>query len=186
MRELRIDNGLLRLIEGDITLVEADAIVNAANAGLSGGGGVDGAIHRAGGPSIMEECRRIGGCSTGSAVITGAGNLPAKRVIHAVAPVWNGGCSGEAELLAGAYTRAFELAAQRGLESIALPSLGTGAYGYPLDGAAPIALLAALAHLQSGNPPRLVTFVLYNRDALAAYEAALEGLSAELRKEPAQ
>ena len=129
MRELHVGDSVLSLQEGDITKVRADAIVNAANSALAGGGGVDGAIHRAGGPSIMEECRRIGGCPTGSAVITGAGNLPARHVIHAVAPVWWGGDRDEAQLLGSAYARSFELAAERGLHSIALPSLGTGAYG---------------------------------------------------------
>ena len=171
-------DGALKLIEGDITTVKADAIVNAANAALSGGGGVDGAIHRAGGPSIMAECRRLGSCPTGSAVVTGAGDLPARFVIHAVAPIWRGGDRGEPELLASAYERSFELAAERGAASIALPSLGTGAYGYPLERAAPIALAAALRHLESGEQPREVTFVLFGARALSAYEAAL----AELRR----
>ncbi len=174
--EVGIGDGRLRLIQGDITRVEADALVNAANSGLAGGGGVDGAIHRAGGPSIMEECRRIGGCPTGNAVMTGAGNLPARYVIHAVAPVWRGGANGEAHQLASAYARSFELAAERGLESIALPSLGTGAYGYPLDEAATVALGAAAAHLRSGAPPRDVTFVLYGAESVAAYERALTEL----------
>ncbi len=174
--KVEIGSGQLRLIQGDITRVEADALVNAANSGLVGGGGVDGAIHRAGGPSIMEECRRIGGCPTGNAVMTGAGNLPACYVIHAVAPVWRGGANEEARLLASAYARSFELGAERGLDSIALPSLGTGAYGYPLDQAATIALAAAAAHLRSGSPPRDVTFVLYGAESLAAYERALTRL----------
>lgn len=169
-------NGALKLVEGDITTIVADAIVNAANAALRGGGGVDGAIHRAGGPSIMAECRRIGSCPTGSAVVTGAGDLPARFVIHAAAPVWRGGDRGEPELLASAYERSFELAAERGAASIALPSLGTGAYGYPLDQAAPIALAAALRRLESGEQPREMTFVLFGARALQAYEAALAQL----------
>lgn len=174
--EVGIGCGRLRLIQGDITRVEADVLVNAANAGLAGGGGVDGAIHRAGGPIIMEECRRIGACPTGSAVVTGAGNLPARYVIHAVAPVWRGGANGEARLLASAYARSFELAVEHGLESIALQSLGTGAYGYPLGEAATVALAAAAAHLRSSSPPRDVTFVLYGAESVAAYERALTEL----------
>ena len=183
MRELGVGDGVVRLVEGDITRVRADALVNAANSGLRGGGGVDGAIHRAGGPRIMEECRRIGGCPTGSAVVTGAGNLPARYVIHAVAPIWSGGARGEARLLASAYARSFELAAERGAGSIALPSLGTGAYGYPLDQAAPVALHAALDHLRRGNPPRDVTFVLRGERAMAAYEGALAAIRAGLRED---
>jgi O-acetyl-ADP-ribose deacetylase (regulator of RNase III) len=174
VRELRVGDGVLRLVEGDITRVRADALVNAANAALAGGGGVDGAIHRAGGPSIMEECRRIGGCPTGSAVVTGAGNLPARFVIHAVAPVWWGGTRGEPDMLASAYRESFRLAEERGVGSMALPSLGTGAYGYPLDRAAPVALRAALDHLRCGRPPREVTFVLWGERAMRAYERALD------------
>lgn len=177
MRELKSGGGGLRLIEGDITKIAADALVNAANSALAGGGGVDGAIHRAGGPSIMEECRRIGGCPAGSAVATGAGNLQARYVIHAVAPVWRGGRSGEADLLASAYRRSFELAAELGVGSIALPSLGTGAYGYPLDEAASIALRAALDHLQGSRRPLEVTFVLWGSKAMQAYEAELGKLA---------
>ncbi len=177
MRELRIGDGMLRLVEGDITRVAADALVNAANSGLRGGGGVDGAIHRAGGPSIMRECRGIGGCPTGSAVITGAGDLWARYVIHAVAPVWHGGRSREPELLASAYHRSFELAAEHEVASIALPSLGTGAYGYPLEEAAPIALRVASEHLRSGRAPLEVTFVLWGNAAMRAYEVALSKLA---------
>lgn len=130
----------------------------------------------------MEECRRIGGCPTGSAVITGAGDLPARHVIHAVAPVWRGGSADEAQQLMGAYARSFELAAEHGLQSIALPSLGTGAYGYPLDQAAPIALLAAVGQLRSGAPPREATFVLFGSESMVAYEAALEELAAEMQR----
>ncbi|MDP9352832.1 MAG: macro domain-containing protein [Chloroflexota bacterium] len=166
-----------RLVEGDITRVAADALVNAANSGLRGGGGVDGAIHPAGGPSIMRECQGIGGCPTGSAVITSAGDLMARYVIHAVAPVWHGGCSGEPELLASAYHRSFELAAEHEVASIALPSLGTGAYGYPLDKAAPIALQVASEHLRSGRPPLEVTFVLWGSAAIRTYENALSRLA---------
>src|SRR5258708_6711736 len=136
--ETTTNGATLRLIQGDIVTVAADAIVNAANSGLSGGGGVDGAIHRAGGRSIMEECRRIGGCPTGSAVITGAGNLPARYVIHAVAPFYNDGLSGEPQRLRSAYAVSLALAEEHALRSIAFPSLGTGAYRYPVRDAAKI------------------------------------------------
>jgi len=179
MREIRVGEGTLRLIQGDITTVKADAIVNAANASLSGGGGVDGAIHRAGGPSIMEECRRIGGCPTGSAVITGAGRLSAKYVIHAVAPIWRGGKAGEEQLLESAYRKSLELANQHSVHSIAFPSLGTGAYGYPLHLAAPVALRVSIEHLQSGKEPQDITFVLWGNDAMAAFESALDALAKE-------
>lgn len=132
----------VELVQGDITQQQLDAIVNAANSRLAGGGGVDGAIHRRGGPAIMQETARRypEGCPTGSAVISGAGNLPAKYVIHAVGPVWSGGGRGEAALLAGCYRRALELAVERGCSSIAFPAISTGAYGYPLDAAAEVAL----------------------------------------------
>ena len=162
MTEFHVGDGVLRLVQGDITQVTADAIVNAANSALAGGSGVDGAIHRAGGPSIMAECRSLGRCPTGSAVVTTAGNLPARVVIHAVAPVWRGGTQGEAELLASAYGESFRLAKGHGARSIALPSLGTGAYGYPLEQAAPIALRAALDRLRTGESPTHVTFVLWD------------------------
>src|SRR6476646_10176749 len=140
MREARIGAVTLRLVEGDITRQPADAIVNAANEGLLGGGGVDGAIHRVGGPSIMEECARIGGCPTGSAVVTGAGKLPARHVIHTVGPIWQGGRKGEADLLAKAYASSLMKASELGLRSIVFPSLSTGAYGYPLTEAARVAM----------------------------------------------
>lgn len=168
-----IGHGTVRLLQGDITRISADAIVNAANSGLQGGGGVDGAIHQAGGPSIMEECRRIGGCPTGSAVITGAGNLNAQYVIHAAAPVWRGGTYGEAEQLASAYAAALRLASELGLESVAFPSLGTGAYGFPLREAAEIALRVVAEHLQAREVPGLVLFVLYGESAFAAFDQTL-------------
>src|SRR5215472_14587113 len=138
------DGKILRLITGDITRVQADAIVNAANSGLAGGGGVDGAIHRAGGPAIMRELdgirARIGRCPTGSAVATGAGALPAKYVYHAVGPVYRDGRAGEPQLLASCYRTAFRLAAEHGVETISFPAISTGVYGYPLDEAAEIAV----------------------------------------------
>jgi O-acetyl-ADP-ribose deacetylase (regulator of RNase III) len=154
-----------------VTLQEVDAIVNAANSRLAGGGGVDGAIHRRGGPSIMAETDRKypTGCPTGSAVISGPGNLPAKYVIHAVGPVWNGGHRREPELLSQAYRRCLELAVEHGCESMAFPSLSTGAYGYPLDGAAQVAVAAVIDFLREHAKPRLVRFVLFGPDAYAAF-----------------
>jgi len=176
MTEFHVGDGVLQLVQGDITQVTADAIVNAANTALSGGGGVDGAIHRAGGPSIMAECRTLGHCPTGGAVATTAGDLPAGIVIHAIAPIWRGGTQGEADLLTRAYRESFRLAAEHEARSIALPSLGTGAYGYPLEQAAPIALRAALDHLRSGRPPGRITFVLWDGRALTAFKEAVEAL----------
>lgn len=172
---LGVGPATLELLEGDITRVAADAIVNAANGGLRGGGGVDGAIHRAGGPAILEACRALGGCATGDAVVTTAGALPARWVVHAVGPVWRGGRFGEPEQLASAYRRALEVADGLGAASVAFPSLSTGAYGYPIEAAAPLALRTVAAALAA--PPRhvrRVVFVLFGREAFAAYSRALE------------
>jgi O-acetyl-ADP-ribose deacetylase (regulator of RNase III) len=174
--EAVVNGTTLRLVHGNIVEVPADAIVNAANRGLSGGGGVDGAIHRAGGPSIMVECRRIGGCPTGGAVITGAGNLPARYVIHAVAPVYMDGVSGEAEALHGAYAASLRLANEHGLSSISFPALGTGAYRYPAREAAEIALGSVIAHLRGDTTLREVTFVLFSHDDLITHARVLERL----------
>jgi len=183
--ELRLATGkTIRLLQGDITRVAADAIVNAANQALRGGGGVDGAIHRAGGPAIMAELDRIraaqGGCPTGSAVVTTAGNLPARYVIHAVGPIWRGGASGEAEQLASCYRTAMRLAAERGLRTISFPSISTGAYGYPLEQAAPIALRTVLEALQGQTSVETALFVLFDRATLEAYDRALEALRRSL------
>ena len=175
MDELQVGNTRLELRQGDITRVAADAIVNAANSALAGGGGVDGAIHRAGGPSIMAECRRIGGCPTGSAVITGAGRLPAKHVIHAVAPIYRRRPE-DAVLLRSAYATSLQLADSVGAQSIALPSLGTGVYGYPVAEAAPIALGAVADHVRAGTGLTQVIFVLFSADTLAVFARALADL----------
>jgi O-acetyl-ADP-ribose deacetylase (regulator of RNase III) len=176
---IEIDKAILELHQGDITLQEVDAIVNAANSRLAGGGGVDGAIHRRGGAKIMAEtdARYPQGCPTGSAVISGAGNLKAKYVIHAVGPVFSGGGSGEAELLAGAYRRSLELAVEHDCSSIAFPALSTGAYRYPINLAARTALATAVDFLRGHGKPELVRFVLFDAAAYAAFAAALKELT---------
>ena len=169
---------LLKLVVGDITRVTADAIVNAANSALAGGGGVDGAIHRAGGPSIMQDLDRIrgkrGGCATGSAVLTGAGRLPARFVFHAVGPVYRGGKHGEAELLASCYRTCLTLAEEHALQSIAFPSISTGVYGYPVRQAAQIALREITQHLGQANAKLMeVTFVLFSEADYQVYASCL-------------
>ncbi|GCE25930.1 O-acetyl-ADP-ribose deacetylase [Dictyobacter alpinus] len=174
-----IDGVTLTLQQGNIVAVTADAIVNAANAALAGGGGVDGAIHRAGGPTIMQECRKIGGCSTGSAVATSAGNLPAHYIFHAVGPIYQGHAD-EPQLLRQAYQSCLDLAEQYQLESIAFPSLSTGAYGYPLHLAAPIALKTVIDHLHNTSTSlKQVIFVLFDGRTLQAYQKALQALLAD-------
>jgi len=177
-----IINGVkLSLIEGDITQQSTEAIVNAANSSLMGGGGVDGAIHRAGGPAILEDCKKIvarqGRLPTGKTVITTGGNLKAKHVIHTVGPVWHGGGVGEPELLASAYRESLKLATENKLASISFPSISTGAYGYPLDEAALVALKTVISFLNEKNTSvKHVEFVLFGQSALKAYERALEEL----------
>ena len=171
--------GLIEVIQGDITKLEVDAIVNAANEGLRGGGGVDGAIHRAGGPEIMEECRKIGGCPTGHAVITTAGRLPAKHVIHTVGPVWRGGRKNEPELLKSAYEKSLRLAKDQRLTSIAFPSISTGVYGYPIDLAAPIAISAALHHLEGEAQLDRIVFVLFSESDYNTYLTKVEQMIGE-------
>jgi O-acetyl-ADP-ribose deacetylase (regulator of RNase III) len=166
------------LLRGDITRIAVDAMANAANSALAGGGGVDGAIHRAGGPSIMRELdgirARSGGCPTGSAVATGAGNLPAQYVFHAVGPVWRGGGHGEAELLAGCYRTCLDLARERQLRTISFPAISTGIYGYPLKDAAAIAIREVRAHLQDPMTSiEQVIFVLFDSPAEDTYAALL-------------
>ena len=178
--ESAIGEARLRLIQGDITNIPAAALVNAANSELIGGGGVDGAVHRVGGPSIMLELNKLrprGGCPTGSAVATKAGKLPAKNVIHAVGPIWRGGGFGEADLLASAYETSLKLAAGLGAASVSFPSLSTGAYGYPVAKAAPVALKTVTRFLkETPGPLREVVFVLFDAGTLRAYERALKAL----------
>ncbi|HJT58685.1 MAG TPA: O-acetyl-ADP-ribose deacetylase [Ktedonobacteraceae bacterium] len=172
MSTYTINGVTLALMQGDIVKVQVDAIVNAANSALAGGGGVDGAIHRAGGPSIMQECRKIGGCPTGSAVATSAGKLPAKYVFHAVGPIYSGSKEDE-RLLTSAYQSCLDLAEQYALHSIAFPSLSTGAYGYPLNLAAPIALRTIVQHIQKPTGLKEVLMVLFGDQAYQAYEKAM-------------
>lgn len=162
----------LALLRGNIVEIRVDAIVNAANSGLAGGGGVDGAIHRAGGPSIMQECRKFGGCPTGSAVATTAGRLPAKYVFHAVGPIYNGSPDDQ-RLLASAYQSCLDLAEQYQVKSIAFPSLSTGAYGYPLSLAAPIALRTIIEHIKKPTSLKQVIMVLFDERVYKAHEQAL-------------
>jgi O-acetyl-ADP-ribose deacetylase len=172
----------LDLVQADITTLAADAIVNAANARLAGGGGVDGAIHAAGGPSILEECRRIGECAPGSAVITGAGHLRARYVIHAVAPVYTQ-APHDAFVLHGAYASALRLAQEHELRSIVFPSLGTGAYAYPIDEAARIALRTVLDHLGGKTSLEQVTFALFSPADLNVYATILRAFSSPQRSD---
>lgn len=176
MRRVEIGTSVLELVEGDITQQDTEAIVNAANTSLLGGGGVDGAIHRAGGPQILEECRRIGGCPTGEARITSGGRLRARWVIHTVGPVYRDGRQREPELLASAYRSSLQLASDRGIKRVAFPSISTGAYGYPIPDAAGIALQTASQFLKSHPEISLVRFVLFGQATLRMYEAALEAL----------
>ena len=176
LTEVRINHARLELVQGDITRQDTDAIVNAANPSLLGGGGVDGAIHRAGGPEILEECRRLGGCPPGEARLTTAGRLKARYVIHAVGPVYYGGQAGEPEKLASAYRHSLQLASQHGLRSVAFPSISTGAYGYPVEKAAPIALRTVIEYLRQHPEIELVRFVLYDTPTFAVYERALRDL----------
>jgi len=175
--EVRINRGVFSLTEGDITEQDTDAIVNAANRGLRGGGGVDGAIHRAGGKRILDECIKIGGCETGEAVITTGGNLKAKYVIHTVGPVYRDGLHNEPKLLENAYWNSLKVASENGLKSVAFPSISTGAYGYPLEQAAEIAVNTASSYLKEHADIGLIRFVLFGQHALDVYEKKSRHLS---------
>jgi O-acetyl-ADP-ribose deacetylase (regulator of RNase III) len=177
-KDATINGVKVTLVQGDLVQQSTYAIVNAANPGLMGGGGVDGAIHLAGGPAILEECKQIvarqGRLPTGKAVITTGGRLKARFVIHAVGPIWYGGTRGEPDLLASAYRESLKLAAERGLTTIAFPSISTGAYGYPARGAAKVALSSVVSFLQNPGSLREVVFVLYNSEIYEEYVRALE------------
>ena len=184
--EHTINKTRLKIIRGDITLQATDAIVNAANPSLMGGGGVDGAIHRAGGPAILAECRKIverqGRLPAGQAVITTAGNMKARHVIHTVGPVWRSGSEGEAETLASAYRESLKIAEANKLTSISFPSVSTGAYGYPVEKAARVALRAAADFLAGQTSIRDVEFVLYDEHSFEAYAIALRDIIEEREK----
>lgn len=177
----RVGNSTIEVVVGDITTMPVDAIVNAANSALAGGGGVDGAIHRAGGPAIMRELvTRYGAdrhCPAGSAVVTAAGNLPARWVIHAVGPVWRGGGAGEAETLAAAYATSLRLARDLGTAAVSFPAISTGVYGYPPDLAAAIAVTAISTELQAGPPPDRVLLVAFSDRSAIPLARALDALA---------
>lgn len=185
--EVIINQAKLRLIQGDITKQDTEAIVNAANSSLMGGGGVDGAIHRAGGPAILEECKQIvarqGRLPTGKAVMTTGGNLKASYVIHTVGPVWHGGNKGEPELLASAYYESLKLAADNNLASVSFPSISTGAYGYPVDRASRVAIRAVDAFLrQRATSLREVVLVVFDSQTFTAYSLALREITGQDKK----
>jgi O-acetyl-ADP-ribose deacetylase (regulator of RNase III) len=176
-----INKTKLSLIQGDITKEATDTIVNAANSSLMGGGGVDGAIHRAGGPAILEECKKIvakqGRLPTGKAVITTGGNLKAKHVIHTVGPVWHGGNRDEPDLLASAYRESLSLAVASGVKTISFPSISTGAYGYPIDSAAEVALQTVIRFIEKEKSLQEIVFVLFDHRTCEIYVETLERLT---------
>ncbi|HXI12966.1 MAG TPA: O-acetyl-ADP-ribose deacetylase [Thermoanaerobaculia bacterium] len=163
----------IQVVRGDITTIDVDAIVNAANSSLLGGGGVDGAIHRAAGPKLLAECRELGGCQTGEAKITGGHLLPARFVIHTVGPVWHGGSRGEAELLASCYRGSFQLAEAQGLSSIAFPAISCGVYGYPVDQAAAIAVSTVTDEIRKASSVTAVLFVCFGDTVFSAFSERL-------------
>jgi len=169
----------IRLDSGDITRLKVDAIINAANTTLLGGGGVDGAIHRAAGPELLAECRTLGGCPPGEARLTAGYRLPARHVIHTVGPIWRGGNAGEPETLAGCYRACLAIARDNSLATIAFPAISTGIYGFPREPAAQIAVAAVAAHLAAESMPETVIFMCFDAATRAAYEAALADLPSE-------
>ena len=171
-----MDNAKIEIVQGDITKLQVDAIVNAANTSLLGGGGVDGAIHRAAGPELLAACRPLHGCPTGQAKITPGFNLPASYVIHAVGPVWRGGGQNEDELLAGCYRTSFALAAANAIQTIAFPAVSTGIYGFPLERATRIALRETQAALQTYPAIEKVIFACFNAEALQTYQSCFASL----------
>jgi O-acetyl-ADP-ribose deacetylase (regulator of RNase III) len=181
--EVKIGNAILRIVQGDITDQDVDAIINAANSSLMGGGGVDGAIHRRGGSEILEECKKIratqylNGLPTGKAVITTGGNLKARHVIHTVGPIWRGGTKCEAELLSDAYRNSLQQATENSLKMVAFPSLSTGAYGYPISDASRIAVKTVKTFLEHDNRLDEVRFVLFTQESYEAFTEALKELS---------
>lgn len=178
---ISLGDSAVSLIQGDITLQDTDAIVNAANSGLLGGGGVDGAIHRAGGPKILEECKAIrmkqGGCPTGEAVITTGGNLKARYVIHAVGPIWHGGHSNEDQLLRNAYRSSLRLAAEHNIHTIAFPSISTGAYGFPVERASRIAFETVIDFLRGYQSIHEVRFVVFTQSIFDTYRSLFQSFS---------
>lgn len=175
--ERKIRGSVLRLKRGDITREKVDAVVNAANTSLLGGGGVDGAIHSAGGPQILSECKKLRGCRPGNAKITGGGRLPARYVIHTVGPIWRGGGKGEDSTLESAYCRSLEVAQENGVKSVSFPSISTGAYGFPIDRAARIALGAIIKFLEAEPGIEQVNMVLFSESDLESYGRALEEIA---------
>lgn len=174
--EAKIGKAVLELLQGDITEQDTNAIVNAANRSLLGGGGVDGAIHRAAGPQLLTECLTLGGCQTGDAKITKGYRLKAKHVIHTVGPIYHSAGKEAPKLLASCYRRSLEVASENKLKSVAFPSISTGAYGYPMEQAAPIALRTVIDYLKGHPDIQLVRFVLFGKEAYQAYEKALKDL----------
>jgi O-acetyl-ADP-ribose deacetylase (regulator of RNase III) len=177
--QVTINESTLELVQGDITKQDVDAIVNAANTSLLGGGGVDGAIHRAAGPELLAECRTLNGCETGGAKITRGYKLPARHVIHAVGPVYDDGKQGEPALLASAYRTCLELASQNECASVAFPAISTGVYGYPMEDAARIAFRVIVEYLEQHSEIKLVRYVLYDARALTVHTRVLEQVLSE-------